>query len=149
MNNTRYYLGFNMVYGIGPARLDRLIERCGSIEAAWRAGLPDMIAAGLDAKICAALLKAQRTLDLDAELERAERAGIQLLTREDAGYPAALAQIPAPPPLIYVKGRLEEVDASKSDRQRPHYRHETLIGRRAARAQGASPSISFADRNRR
>ena len=110
MNNTRYYLGFNIVNGIGPARLDRLIERCGSIEAAWRAGLPDMIAVGLDAKICAALLQAQRTLDLDAELDRAARAGIQLLTREDAGYPTALAQIPAPPPLIYVKGRLEEVD---------------------------------------
>ena len=110
MNNTRYYLGFNIVNGIGPTRLDRLIERCGSIEAAWSAGLPDMIASGLDSKICATLLKAQRTLDLDAELERAERAGIQLLTRDDAGYPAALAQIPAPPPLIYVKGRLEEVD---------------------------------------
>jgi DNA processing protein len=111
MNNTRYYLGFNMVNGIGPARLDRLIERCGSIEAAWQAGLPDMIAAGLDAKICTALLQAQRTIDLDAELDRAERAGIQLMTRDDDGYPAALAQIPAPPPLIYVKGRLEEVDA--------------------------------------
>jgi DNA processing protein len=111
MNNTRYYLGFNIVNGIGPARLDRLIERCGSIEAAWRAGLPDMIAAGLDAKICTALIQAQRTLDLDAELERAGRAGIQLLTREDEGYPAVLAQIPASPPLIYVKGRLEEVDA--------------------------------------
>jgi DNA processing protein len=111
MNNTRYYLGFNMVNGIGPARLDRLIERCGSIEAAWQAGLPDMIAAGLDAKICTALLQAQRTIDLDAELDRAERAGIQLMTRDDDGYPAALAQIPSSPPLIYVKGRLEEVDA--------------------------------------
>ena len=48
MNNTRYYLGFNMVNGIGPARLDRLIEHCGSIEAAWHSGMPDMIAAGLD-----------------------------------------------------------------------------------------------------
>jgi DNA processing protein len=111
MSNTRYYLGFNMVNGVGPARLDRLIERRGSIEAAWGASLPDMIAAGLDAKACEALLKAQRTLDLDAELERAERAGIQVLTREDAGYPAILGQIPAPPPLIYVRGRLEEVDA--------------------------------------
>lgn len=110
MNQTRFYLGFNLVNGIGPARLDRLIERCGSIEAAWRAGPSEMMAAGLDAKTAEALLKAQRTLDLDAELERTERAGVQLLTRDDADYPAALAQIPAPPPLIYVKGRLEQVD---------------------------------------
>jgi DNA processing protein len=110
MDQTRFYLGFNLVNGIGPARLDRLIERCGSIEAAWRASLAEMIAAGLDAKTSEALLRAQRTLDLDAELERAERAGVQLLTREHPGYPPALAQIPAAPPLLYVKGRLENVD---------------------------------------
>jgi DNA processing protein len=69
-----------------------------------------MMAAGLDAKTIEALLLAQRKLDLDAELERVERAGVQLLSRDEAGYPAPLAQIPAPPPLIYVKGRLEEVD---------------------------------------
>ncbi len=32
--HTRYYLGFNLVSGIGPTRLTRLIERCGSVEAA-------------------------------------------------------------------------------------------------------------------
>jgi DNA processing protein len=110
MDRIYYYLGFNLVNGIGPARLDRLIERCGSVEAAWHATPTEMMAAGLDAKTAEALLQAQRTLDLGAELERVERAGVQLLCRDDAGYPAALAQIPTPPPLIYVKGRLEEVD---------------------------------------
>jgi DNA processing protein len=110
MDNTRFYLAFNLVNGVGPARLDRLIERCGSIEDAWRAGPGDMIAAGLDAKSSAALIKAQRTLELDAELARVERAGVQILTREHAGFPRALAQIPAPPPLIYVRGRIQEVD---------------------------------------
>src|SRR5215212_3983268 len=88
MDNTRYYLGFNIVNGIGPARMDRLIERCGSIEAAWRASFADMQAAGLDARRTAALVKAQRTVDLDAEQERADRAGMELVTREHPGYPA-------------------------------------------------------------
>lgn len=110
-DNTRYYLGFNLVNGIGPARLDRLIEFCGSIAAAWHSGPGDMIAAGLDARSARALLTAQRMIDLDAELERAERAGVQLITREHAAYPALLAQIPAPPPLLYVRGSLSEVDA--------------------------------------
>src|SRR5262245_10253247 len=110
MNHTRYYLGFNLVNGIGPARLDRLIEHCGSVEAAWHADAAELMAAGLDAKTAAALLRAQRTTDLDAELERVERAGVQLITREDDGYPAALAQIPAPPPLLYVRGQISGVD---------------------------------------
>src|SRR5690349_14654892 len=110
MNHTRYYLGFNLVNGIGPARLDRLVDRCGSIEAAWHAGPTELLAAGLDAKTAEALLKARRTLDLDAELERVERAGVGLITRDDTGYPAALAQIPAPPPLLYVRGQISGVD---------------------------------------
>jgi len=110
MDDTRFYLGFNLVNGIGPARLDRLIEYCGSIEAAWQIAPADALAAGLDAKTAAALMKARRTLDLDAELERVERAGVRLVTRDDAGYPAALAQIPAPPPLLYVRGQISAVD---------------------------------------
>jgi DNA processing protein len=110
MDNTRYYLGFSIVNGIGPARLDRLIDRCGSVDAAWRATLADMQAAGLDRRGAEALVRAQRTLDLDAELERAERAGVQLVSREHPDYPAALANIPAPPPLLYVRGRLAEAD---------------------------------------
>ncbi len=111
MDNTRYYLGFNLVSGIGPARLDRLIERCGSLEAAWRAKPIDVLAAGLDTRSYHALLAAQRTIDLDAELERAERAGVTLVSREHPAYPPLLAQIPAPPPLLYVRGKLAPVDA--------------------------------------
>jgi len=110
MDQTRYYLGFNLVNGIGPARLDRLIEYCGSIASAWLARPADWLAAGLDGRSITALTRAQRTLDLDAELERVERAGVQLITRDDAAYPAVLAQIAAPPPLLYVKGQISAVD---------------------------------------
>jgi DNA processing protein len=111
MDRTRYYLGFNLVNGIGPARLDRLIDHCGSIEAAWHADPDTLAAAGLDAKTIAALLAARRSFDLDAALERAARAGVALITREHPAYPAALAPIPAPPPLLYVKGQLSHADA--------------------------------------
>lgn len=111
MDSTRYYLGFNLVNGIGPARLDRLVEYCGSLEAAWRATPGDMLASGLDARSMQALSAGQRTIDLDAELERVARTGIKLLTREDVSYPAALAHIPAPPPLLYVRGQIAAVDA--------------------------------------
>ncbi len=108
--HTRYYLGFNLVPGIGPIRLMRLIERCGSVEAAWYADPGDLAAAGIDAKISKALLDARRSIDLDAALERVISAGVQLLTVADAHYPALLAQIPAPPPLLYVRGSISSAD---------------------------------------
>lgn len=108
--HTKYYLGFNLVPGIGPARLARLIERCGAVEAAWRADAFDLAASGLDSRCSAALAHAQAHLDLDAELERAARAGVGLVTIEDAGYPELLRAAPGAPPLIYVRGSLDQID---------------------------------------
>ncbi len=108
--HTRYYLGFNLTPGIGPSRLARLIERCGSLEAAWQADPFEMAAAGLDGKTSAALLAARARLDLDAELARAARAGAALLTLDDAAYPALLREIPGAPPLLYVRGALTPAD---------------------------------------
>lgn len=108
--HTRYYLGFNLVQGVGPVRLARLVERCGSVEHAWNATSNEMAAAGLDQKTMAALHRARTTIDLEAALERVARAGVDLLTIEDADYPGLLAQIEHPPPLLYVRGALAESD---------------------------------------
>jgi DNA processing protein len=110
-NPLRYYLGFSMVNGIGPARLERLITCCGTIEHAWHATLSDMLAAGLERRFAEALVLAQRTLDLDRELAAAAAKGIQLLCREDREYPEALLHIPSPPSLIYIRGDLVPGDA--------------------------------------
>jgi DNA processing protein len=108
--NLRYYLGFNRVAGIGPIRVRRLIEICGSAQAAWRASAAAMQAAGLDARSSKALREAQRTLDLDAEVQRVKQAGVGMLCIEDAHYPRLVAEAPAAPPLLYVRGELRAED---------------------------------------
>jgi len=108
--HTRYYLGFNLTPGMGPARLARLVAHCGSLEAAWNADAFDLAAAGIEARTAGALLAARARLDLDAELLRAERAGATLLTLDDPDYPRLLREIPGAPPLIYVRGTLSSAD---------------------------------------
>jgi DNA processing protein len=109
--HTRYYVGFNLVPGVGPARLARLIERCGSVAQAWHADAFDLAAAGLDARSSAAFVSAQQRLDLDAELARLQRADVQVLTLEDPTYPALLREAPGAPPLIYVRGEVQASDS--------------------------------------
>ncbi len=108
--HTRYYLGFNLVPGIGPARLIRLIETCGSLEAAWHADAFALAQAGLDSKTSAAFLTTRARVNLDAELERAARLGVTLLSLDDAAYPPLLRAIPGAPPLLYVRGTLGPAD---------------------------------------
>ncbi|GAC1355776.1 MAG: DNA-processing protein DprA [Herpetosiphon sp.] len=110
MDDLLYYLGFNLVPGIGPTRLDRLVALCGSLSGAWEANAATLAAAGLDARTSTALQQARRRYDLAAEYDRVQRQGIRIVSRADSGYPTLLLQTPGPPPLLYFRGTLAPSD---------------------------------------
>lgn len=105
-----YWVAFNKVAGIGPARLTALLEVCGSIEAAWKASIQQLQAANLDKRSQENLLLARRQFDLAAEWQRLGHADVQVLTWEDDAYPVNLRETDAPPPVLYVRGQLQPED---------------------------------------
>lgn len=111
MSELKYWVGFNIVKGIGPARFRLLLDRFGSLRAAWDAPEAALHDAGLDRRSLDNLLKVRRSLDLDRTLGMVERAGASVLTWEDERYPAALRNIADAPPVLYVKGALTDADA--------------------------------------
>jgi DNA processing protein len=110
VDNRAYWIAFNKVLGIGPARLRAILETCGSIEAAWRAPIQQLQAAKLDRRSIENLLQARRDIDPEQELDRVRKAGVQVLTWDDADYPASLRDIDASPPVLYLHGRLTSQD---------------------------------------
>lgn len=110
VEQLRYWLGFNLVRGIGPARIRRLLDHFGELGAAWKASAAELQQAGLDRRSVDNLLKARSQIDLDLVLERVERAGAQVLTWELPEYPRNLLNIAAPPPVLFVKGTLRPED---------------------------------------
>jgi len=106
-----YYLGFNLVPGIGPTRLERMIAHCGSVEAAWEASAADIAAAGLDARSAEAFARLRRSLDLEAEYQRVQAQGVRLVARGDPQYPPLLAEAPGAPFLLYIRGALLDLDS--------------------------------------
>ena len=111
MQDFRHWVGFNIVRGIGPARLQVLLDHFGDAEKAWNAPSDQLRAAGLDRRSLANLESARASLDLERELERVAEAGAYVLTWDSPGYPELLRQIPASPPVLYVKGELTSDDA--------------------------------------
>ncbi|MGC9333290.1 MAG: DNA-processing protein DprA [Anaerolineae bacterium] len=108
--DIQYWVGFSKVSGIGATRLRALIDYFGELETAWNADAHDLRQAGLDRRSLDNLLKARAKLDLGAEVQRLARAGIQVLTWDDADYPPNLRQIYNAPPVLYVQGRIETRD---------------------------------------
>lgn len=111
MDNLRYWLGFNLVQGIGPVRLRALLEAFGDVASAWHAPADSLNALNLDRRAIANLVALRGQVDLDALVDRVESAGVTVYTWESPDYPALLREIPDPPPVLYVRGALTPSDA--------------------------------------
>lgn len=104
MSEVKYWVGFNMIPGVGRVRLGRLIEHFGNLGNAWRATGAELTAAGLDARSVRAIVAARPALDLDAEMERLERSGVRAVPQDDPLFPRRLREIYDSPPVLYVRG---------------------------------------------
>jgi DNA processing protein len=95
------YLGLNQ----NPAAWHRAAGYAGSAAAAFSGFDLALAGAGPPGRLNPGLLDEAAAL-----FEAAEKTGREILLWGGPGYPARLAEIPDPPPILWVKGRLEEGD---------------------------------------
>jgi len=110
MDDLRYWLGFNLVRGIGPMRLRALLNVFGDVKTAWHASEQMLRELHLDQRALRNLLKTRKQEDLDEVLRRVERSNAHVLTWESPDYPTLLSQIPDAPPVLFVRGELTPTD---------------------------------------
>ncbi|MGW8250647.1 MAG: DNA-processing protein DprA [Anaerolineales bacterium] len=106
----QYWVGFNLVKGIGSARLRLLLDHFGSIQAAWNAPLDRLYATGLSPRLVDNLIQVRSEVSLERVWERIQAQGVRVLTWEDEIYPRRLMEIDQPPPVLYVRGELSPQD---------------------------------------
>lgn len=95
---------------LGPRRIEYLRQHFGSAAAALRANLTQLRDVnGLDAKSAASIGLPKAAAEASAELEKCRAAGVTLLGRGLAGYPAALESLGDPPAVLWVLGDLPEL----------------------------------------
>ncbi len=111
MNDKRYWVGFNLVKGIGAVRVQALLDRFGDLETAWKASLFELAGAGLSPKLAERVTQMRASVDLDEFVAQAETAGIRILTWLDDEYPLHLKEIEQPPPVLYLRGEITLEDS--------------------------------------
>jgi DNA processing protein len=104
MDDKKYWVGFNLIKGIGAVRMQALIQHFGGLESAWKAAPADLAGAGMSLKLIERIVQARAQVDLDKVWTRIESQGIKILTWEDEAYPQRLKEIEQPPPVLYVRG---------------------------------------------
>ena len=111
MDNPKlYWVGFNLVKGIGSVRFKALLDFFGSPALAWQAPGDALLNAGLSPKIIENLQKIRSQVSLEQVWNRIAAQGIEVLTWDDPSYPTMLKEIDQPPPVLYMRGSLQPTD---------------------------------------
>ena len=132
--DLKYWVAFNRIRRLGPIRLRKIEAHFGDLAIAWKAGQSDLAGAGLDKSTVREIVSGRPEIDPDAEMESLESAGIQALCLRSPDYPARLAEIYDPPPVLYVRGKLEPGDE----------RSVAVIGTRSCTAYGREMATRLA-----
>ena len=111
MAKLKYWVWLSCIGNVRPYVKYRLTEELGGPEAVFFAGRDELIYAG------AAPKEAERLMDKSTEeaervMEFCAERNIDILTLQDATYPERLRNIPDPPVVLYIRGRLPRVDES-------------------------------------
>ncbi len=109
---VRALLALHLVPGLGPRLTAALLERFGSAVRVLAASVEELLQIPyLGEKVATRIHGALESADVGAELKQMAEHGIELRVLGSPDYPAALAPLHAPPPLLYVRGTFAEADA--------------------------------------
>ncbi len=108
--DKRFWVGFNLVKGVGAVRIQALLDHFGDLQLAWQAPADALQAAGLSSKLTERVIQIRTSVDLEEYMNKVAAKGITVLTWEDENYPNRLKVIDQPPPVLYVRGTLTAED---------------------------------------
>jgi len=102
------WIALNMVRGIGPRTANQLLNRFGSPAQVFAASRLSLQKEGLKPETIQELQDSSILDKANAEIERLEKLGAEVITLDDEEYPELLREIHDPPIALYVRGNLEQ-----------------------------------------
>jgi len=109
-DDKKYWIGFNLVKGIGSVRFQQILSYFGDLSVAWEAPSEVFREAGLPERTIANLIRVRQEVDLDQYYSSLLDQKINVLTLLDEDYPKLLREIDQPPPVLYLRGELSPAD---------------------------------------
>jgi DNA processing protein len=102
-----YWLAWSRVSGVGAILIDRLYQQFGSLEAAWTADAPALLAIdGVGTQSVVKIIETRSKIDPQKLVETHSIANPHWWTRIDPDYPRLLREIPSAPGVLYYQGQV-------------------------------------------
>jgi DNA processing protein len=112
MEQRNAYIILNLIEGLGPVSVRRLIDTLGSPKAILEAERDELMEArGVGEKLALKIMAQRDSLSAEEEIDKAAGIGARIVTPIDDEYPEALKSIHDPPLALYILGRILPQDA--------------------------------------
>jgi DNA processing protein len=102
-----YWLALSLTPGLGPTRGRKLVLHFGNPQDVFHASLTELEGLGLQAQSAQSIALGKSLELAHEEYAKAAAAKIEILTKDDAAWPARLSEIYDPPLVLYVRGNSE------------------------------------------
>lgn len=109
-NETKYWVALNTSEKIGARTFAKLYKRFKKLEKVWSASREELSSTGIDLGQVQAVEDVVAKIDPDIEMAKLSKLNIDVLILPDDNYPALLKEIPDPPGVLYVRGKIEPAD---------------------------------------
>ena len=109
MARLKYWTWLSCIHDLRPLTKFRLTEALNGPDGVFFASRDELLSAGATEKE-ADLLSDKSMADAERVLSLCGEKGISILTLQDATYPERLRNIPDPPAVLYIQGKLPPVD---------------------------------------
>jgi DNA processing protein len=113
-----YLNALNQISNLGPKRIFHLLKLFNNqAQQVWNATWAELKGAKLSNKALTTFCYERKSIEPNLEWEKLVKLGIDIIlhpkidaaTQQTSQYPALLAEIPAPPPLLYIKGKIDPI----------------------------------------
>lgn len=95
---------------IGARTLQKLFKRFHKLERVWSVKRSELASAGLDLGQIDAVSEVVAKVNPDKEVSKLKKYNIGVLILPDKEYPKLLMEIPDPPGILYIRGKIEKAD---------------------------------------
>ncbi len=97
--------------GVGPITFSKIMHFLGHIDLALGASVSQLTKIdGIGTKTAEKIARTRNRFDVQAELQLAEKLGVNIIHLHDPRYPVLLKKIDDPPPVLYIKGTIDRRD---------------------------------------
>ena len=109
----RAALALASIRQVGPLLFESLVAALGSPENVLRSPRKVLLGVeGIGPKTADNIVQGPDWAEIDGHLRACDLLGLRILTRSDGAYPKLLSEIPAPPPVLFIKGEITGADES-------------------------------------